>query len=156
MCRQSSARRFENDLQLQPPGQSAGYAAIFDVRWSSELREVQDSVGAAGAGHNICILLNEAYAVLSDPDTRQEYNGQLEQALRDTDDNFTGAPRRAVIARASRIARPSHRLTRCGDACADHHVGPRIAAADAPMRRAADAIWDSARRAAAQQVACGH
>jgi len=43
-------------------------------------------------GHNICILLNEAYAVLSDPDCRQQYNMQLEQALRDEDDNFTGKP----------------------------------------------------------------
>lgn len=43
-------------------------------------------------GHNVCILLNEAYAVLSDPDTRSQYNVQLEQALADEDDSFTGQP----------------------------------------------------------------
>lgn len=43
-------------------------------------------------GHNICILLNEAYAVLSHPDTRAEYNLLLEQALADEDDTFTGQP----------------------------------------------------------------
>ena len=33
----------------------------------------------------------QAYAILSDPDTRMEYNRQLEQALADEDDSFTGA-----------------------------------------------------------------
>ncbi len=33
-------------------------------------------------GHNICIMLNEAYTVLSDPAARQKYNTQLEQALK--------------------------------------------------------------------------
>ena len=33
----------------------------------------------------------QAYAVLSDPDTRSQYNVQLEQALADEDDSFTGA-----------------------------------------------------------------
>ena len=33
----------------------------------------------------------QAYAVLSDPDTRAEYNALLEQALADEDDSFTGA-----------------------------------------------------------------
>lgn len=36
-------------------------------------------------------LLSQAYAVLSDPDTRMTYNRQLEQALADEDDSFTGA-----------------------------------------------------------------
>ncbi|EFJ47587.1 molecular chaperone [Volvox carteri f. nagariensis] len=41
-------------------------------------------------GHNICILLNEAYQVLSDPEQRQKYNAKLEQALLDEDDKYTG------------------------------------------------------------------
>ncbi|KXZ56243.1 hypothetical protein GPECTOR_1g211 [Gonium pectorale] len=44
------------------------------------------------AGHNICILLNEAYQVLSDPESRQVYNAKLEQALIDEDDKYTGEP----------------------------------------------------------------
>lgn len=43
-----------------------------------------------------CLLMcnpvpTQAYAVLSDPDTRSQYNVQLEQALADEDDSFTGA-----------------------------------------------------------------
>lgn len=30
-------------------------------------------------GHDLCILLNEAYDVLSDPDERSQYNAKLEQ-----------------------------------------------------------------------------
>jgi curved DNA-binding protein CbpA len=43
-------------------------------------------------GHEICIMLNEAYQVLSDPDARAAYNTKLEQALLDEDDNYTGEP----------------------------------------------------------------
>lgn len=43
-------------------------------------------------GHNICILLNEAYDTLSDLDLRAKYNTQLEQALQDTDEEYTGLP----------------------------------------------------------------
>lgn len=41
-------------------------------------------------GHNMCILLNEAYEVLSNPAARQAYDAQLEVALRDEEDGYTG------------------------------------------------------------------
>jgi curved DNA-binding protein CbpA len=41
-------------------------------------------------GHDVCILLNEAYAVLSDPDARAKYNATLEQTLVDYEDDYTG------------------------------------------------------------------
>eukprot|EP00775_Hariotina_reticulata_P004234 gene4234-4483_t len=43
-------------------------------------------------GHNICILLNEAYEVLSDEGARQAYNARLETALADEEDSYTGEP----------------------------------------------------------------
>ncbi|GBF99059.1 hypothetical protein Rsub_11830 [Raphidocelis subcapitata] len=43
-------------------------------------------------GHNICILLNEAYEVLMDPDARAKYNAQLEAALADEEDGYSGEP----------------------------------------------------------------
>jgi ferredoxin len=43
-------------------------------------------------GHNICILLNEAYEVLMDAGARQAYNAKLETALADDDDDYTGEP----------------------------------------------------------------
>lgn len=43
-------------------------------------------------GHDICILLNEAYATLSDPISRDAYNQKLEQTLVDYEDDFTGNP----------------------------------------------------------------
>jgi hypothetical protein len=43
---------------------------------------------ASDADRDVC---TQAYAILSDPDTRMEYNRQLEQALTDEDDSFTGA-----------------------------------------------------------------
>lgn len=49
-----------------------------------------DFLGAKG--HNISILLNEAYSVLSDTDSRNQYNLALEQALADEDDSFSGQP----------------------------------------------------------------
>mmetsp|Transcript_32885 Transcript_32885/g.84020 ORF Transcript_32885/g.84020 Transcript_32885/m.84020 type:complete len:392 (-) Transcript_32885:319-1494(-) len=45
-----------------------------------------------GKGHEICILLNEAYEVLSDPSERAAYNYQLEQAIIDTTDGYSGQP----------------------------------------------------------------
>lgn len=36
------------------------------------------------------VLCSEAYSVLSEPTLRERYNLQLEQALRDEDDDFTG------------------------------------------------------------------
>jgi DnaJ-class molecular chaperone len=41
-------------------------------------------------GHNMCIVLNEAYATLSNPDLRREYNQALDEALSDEDDGYTG------------------------------------------------------------------
>lgn len=41
-------------------------------------------------GHDVCILLNEAYAALMDPDTRAAYNVKLEQTLTDFEDDYTG------------------------------------------------------------------
>lgn len=41
-------------------------------------------------GHNMCILLNEAYTVLSDPEQRSEYNRVLDEALEDETDGYTG------------------------------------------------------------------
>jgi len=41
-------------------------------------------------GHNMCILLNEAYTILSDPLQRREYNQALDQALIDESDGYTG------------------------------------------------------------------
>jgi hypothetical protein len=41
-------------------------------------------------GHDICILLNEAYSVLSQPTARAEYNQKLEQTLTDYEDDYTG------------------------------------------------------------------
>ena len=46
-----------------------------------------------GKGHNICILLNEAYTVLMDNKGRQKYNALLEVALKDAEDDYTGEPR---------------------------------------------------------------
>lgn len=41
-------------------------------------------------GHNMCILLNEAYTVLSTPEKRSEYNRALDEALEDENDGYTG------------------------------------------------------------------
>lgn len=41
-------------------------------------------------GHNMCILLNEAYTVLSCPDQRSAYNQALDEALEDENDGYTG------------------------------------------------------------------
>ena len=46
----------------------------------------------------------QAYAVLSDPDTRSQYNVQLEQALADEDDSFTGG---AVVAALQHVRLPA-------------------------------------------------
>lgn len=40
----------------------------------------------------MCVLVNEAYEVLSDPVLRTEYNAQLDQALTDDEDGYTGQP----------------------------------------------------------------
>ena len=41
-------------------------------------------------GHNMCILLNEAYEILSDPISRSLYDAELEQQRQDEEDSFTG------------------------------------------------------------------
>ncbi|GAB4820064.1 hypothetical protein N2152v2_007110 [Parachlorella kessleri] len=41
-------------------------------------------------GHDMCILLNEAYSVLMDEDMRAAYDQQLDVALQDQEDGFTG------------------------------------------------------------------
>jgi hypothetical protein len=41
-------------------------------------------------GHDLCILLNEAYDTLSNPDLRAAYNAKLEQTLIDFEDDYTG------------------------------------------------------------------
>jgi ferredoxin len=43
-------------------------------------------------GHNMCILLNEAYDVLMDPEQRRQYNRALDEALEDEVDGFRGEP----------------------------------------------------------------
>ena len=43
-------------------------------------------------GHNICILLNEGYETLSDPMRRSVYNEQLQAALIEAMDDYTGQP----------------------------------------------------------------
>lgn len=43
-------------------------------------------------GHDLCILLNEAYTTLSNPMARLKYNAQLEQALQDEEDDYTDQP----------------------------------------------------------------
>lgn len=41
-------------------------------------------------GHSMCILLNEAYTILSDPAQRLEYNKALDEALEDQNDGYSG------------------------------------------------------------------
>ena len=41
-------------------------------------------------GHDICILLNEAYSILSEATAREAYNLKLEQTLVDYEDDYTG------------------------------------------------------------------
>ncbi|CAK0783074.1 hypothetical protein CVIRNUC_006269 [Coccomyxa viridis] len=43
-------------------------------------------------GHDMCVLLNEAYSVLSSPQERQKYNACLQEQLQDAIDDFTGKP----------------------------------------------------------------
>jgi len=48
------------------------------------------------AGHNACILLNEAYEVLVDTEQRNWYDFRLERAKEELGDGYTGAWRRAA------------------------------------------------------------
>lgn len=51
-----------------------------------------DIAGDTPDNRNMCVLLNEAYEVLSDPQQRQLYNAELDAALADEDDGYTGEP----------------------------------------------------------------
>lgn len=51
-----------------------------------------DVSGDNEPNRNICILLNEAYEVLMDPESRTAYNAELDAALADEDDGYTGEP----------------------------------------------------------------
>lgn len=42
-------------------------------------------------GHDLCIMLNEAYAILKDPVARQLYDAELAVQREDDEDEFTGA-----------------------------------------------------------------
>lgn len=44
-------------------------------------------------GHNACILLNEAYEVLTDPEQRNWYDFRLDRAKQEMGDGYTGQPR---------------------------------------------------------------
>ena len=41
-------------------------------------------------GNDLCVLLNEAYAILKDPDAREQYDAELAVQREDDDDLFTG------------------------------------------------------------------
>lgn len=41
-------------------------------------------------GHELCVLLNEAYETLTDSERRAAYDAELYQNLLDEDDGFTG------------------------------------------------------------------
>jgi ferredoxin len=59
--------------------------------WKSLAKVCHPDISGDG-GHNMCILLNEAYTVLYDPDQRREYNQALDEALADESDGYTGEP----------------------------------------------------------------
>lgn len=59
--------------------------------WKSLAKVCHPDVSGDG-GHNMCILLNEAYTVLYDAEQRREYNRALDEALADEGDGFTGEP----------------------------------------------------------------
>lgn len=78
------------------------YYEVLGVDDDADLAEVKQAYRALAKechpdylgdrGHNICILLNEAYEVLMDEDARRKYNAQLETALADEEDLYTGEP----------------------------------------------------------------
>lgn len=51
-----------------------------------------DIAGDTPDNRSVCILLNEAYEVLMDPQQRSAYNSDLDRALADEDDGYTGEP----------------------------------------------------------------
>ena len=60
--------------------------------WRNLAKVCHPDISGDDLGHNMCILLNEAYEVLSDPDQRREYNRALDEALADEQDGYTGEP----------------------------------------------------------------
>lgn len=60
--------------------------------WRSLAKVCHPDISGDEIGHNLCILLNEAYEVLSDPEQRREYNRALDEALADEQDGYTGQP----------------------------------------------------------------
>eukprot|EP00892_Ulva_mutabilis_P009004 jgi/Ulvmu1/6476/UM003_0107.1 len=55
-----------------------------------QLAKICHPDNAGDKGHNICILLNEAYNTLSNSRARRAYDKQLEVALKDQEDGYTG------------------------------------------------------------------
>ena len=55
-------------------------------------KECHPDVSGEEEGHDMCVLLNEAYEILSDATTRAMYDAELEQQRRDEEDKFTGNP----------------------------------------------------------------
>ena len=60
--------------------------------WRSLAKVCHPDISGDEIGHNLCILLNEAYEVLSDAEQRREYNRALDEALADEQDGYTGEP----------------------------------------------------------------
>ena len=60
----------------------------FDFRLRST--QCHQDVSGDEDGHDMCVLLNEAYEILSDPASRAMYDAELEQQRVDAADSFTG------------------------------------------------------------------
>ena len=80
-------------------------------------------------GHNICVLLNEAYEVLSDEHARAEYNLKLEEGLKDEEDDFTGKP----LSKWMPSIRPKSATTQDPYERRAVFVGERIVAVEKPV-----------------------
>uniref|UniRef100_A0A7S3QKU5 J domain-containing protein n=1 Tax=Dunaliella tertiolecta TaxID=3047 RepID=A0A7S3QKU5_DUNTE len=78
------------------------YYEILQVDDDATLKEIKKAYRSATKvchpdflgeeGHNICVLLNEAYEVLSDEQQRIAYNAKLEEGLKDEEDDYDGKP----------------------------------------------------------------
>jgi ferredoxin len=60
--------------------------------WRDLCKVCHPDISGDDVGHNLCIILNEAYEVLSDPEQRRAYNHALDEALADELDGYTGEP----------------------------------------------------------------